>query len=144
MKISERLSDYGLIGGFFWMLQAIIIWLTVLSDDASWTSDLEQLRVTVNNFPNAAFSVLVALFGTAGLISVFATGLVLDLLSSSFFRTIEMYIFVKHARRHRHWFQRVADANSAYIQEDLTVLLTHPSLKHFLNTSGLKIWTKRT
>jgi hypothetical protein len=83
----------------------------------------------------------VALLGGLGVIAVFTTGLVLDLLGSSYFRVVEMRIFVRHTRQHIHWFQRVADLNSAYIQEDCSLLLnTIPFVSQFRESLKLSLF----
>jgi hypothetical protein len=48
MKISDRFTDYGLIGGFFWILQ-LVIWLTV--GRTRWTDHLHNLASTLSGVP---------------------------------------------------------------------------------------------
>jgi hypothetical protein len=62
---------------------------------------------------------------------------------------VEMRVFVRQARQHRHWFQRVADLNKAYVQEDWSLLLNIPSSKSYKSKflailKGLKLWNKQT
>ena len=138
MKISERFTDYGLIGGFFWLMQ-LAVWLVVVGR-TGWSNYLQTFTTTLNSFPAQAIGPLVALLGAIGLIAVFTTGLLLDILGAWFFRRIEMIVFDSHARQHSHWFQKVADLHSSYIQEDWSLLLSIPPNKTQLR-EGFKLWT---
>lgn len=143
MKISDRFTDYGLIGGFFWILQ-LAVWLVIVGRNG-WTAYLNTFTATLNVLPAAAVAPFVALLGALALIAVFTTGLLLDLLGSWYTRATEMMVFVRHARYHNHWFQRVADLHSAYIQEDCSLLLSVPPYKTQFRVSlkFFKVWNKR-
>jgi hypothetical protein len=142
MKISDRFTDYGLIGGFFWILQLV---LCLVVGRTEWADHLHKFTATLNGVPASAFPPFVALLGALGLIAVFTTGLLLDLLGSSYFLgMVEMMVFVRHAREHIHWFQRVADLNKAYIQEDCSLLLNVPPYRsQFAFLKVFKVWNKR-
>ena len=143
MKISDRFTDYGLIGGFFWLLQ-LTVWL-VIAGRNGWSDHLQTFTTTLNILPAPAIAPLVALLGAIGLIAVFTTGLLLDLLGSWFFRTVEMIVFDRHVRQHSHWLHRVADLHSAYLQEDWSLLVSLPPYKTQLLESlkGFKVWNIR-
>jgi hypothetical protein len=143
MKISDRFTDYGLIGGFFWLLQ-LAVWL-VIAGRNGWSDYLQRFTTTLNILPASAIAPFMALLGAIGLVAVFTTGLFLDLLGSFNLRAVERLIFVNHARQHCHWFQRFADLHSAYLQEDWSLLLSVPPYKTQLRESlkGLKVWNIR-
>jgi hypothetical protein len=142
MKISDRFTDYGLIGGFFWILQ-LAVWIVIVGRDG-WTTYLHTFAATLNALPPPAVAPFVTFLGALGLIAVFTTGLLLDLLGSSYLRATEMMVFVRHARQHSHWFQSLANLHSAYIQEDCSLLLSVPPFKtQFREFMFFKLWNKR-
>jgi hypothetical protein len=127
MKISDRFTDYGLIGGFFWLLQCSV-W-GFFSFARVGREDLLQRLITVlTRVPAAYVPSLVALLGALAIIAIFTTGLLLDLLGSSYFRNIEVRVFITHLRRNKRWLERVVDQHKDYIQEDWSQLLDAPRL----------------
>lgn len=90
MKISDRLSDLGLVGAFFWTILAATWYLF-----GFWT--LPPLSaVTVS---------AVALFAVPGLVIVFATGLFLDMFASRWFESSEIRMFAGHLKQNRKWLE---------------------------------------
>jgi hypothetical protein len=142
MKISDRFTDYGLIGGFFWMLQ-LAIWPVI--DRTGWADALHYFTGALVSVPKEALPSFVALLGAFGLIAVFTTGLLLDLLGSSYFLATEMMVFARHVRQHIHWLQRVTDLNTDYIQEDWSILINAPTYRNQLRASlkFFKLWNER-
>ncbi len=124
------------------MLQ-LAVWLLI--GGTGWADYLHKFIATLNVVPAPALSPFVALLGVLGLIAVFTTGLLLDLLGSSYFRMVKMRVFVREAREHIHWFQGVADLYKAYIQEDWSLLLNIPPYKGALGRlmDALSLWNKR-
>jgi hypothetical protein len=120
MKISDRFTDYGLIGGLFWFLQ-ILTPLLMLGDVRG-----ETIRTILGPL-NAISTPLVSILGAIGLIIVFTTGLLLDILGSAMFRLLEVRVFVNYTRQHINWLKRLLDLNTAYVQDDLSLLLTVPT-----------------
>ena len=124
------------------MLQ-LAIW--ILIGTPGWADHIHEFTATLNGVSASAVPPLAAMLGVLGLIGVFTTGLLLDLLGSSCFRMIETMVFVRHAHQHIHWFQGFADLNRAYIQEDSSLLLNYPPYKsQFLaSLKAFKVWNKR-
>jgi hypothetical protein len=110
-----------------------------------WTEYVESFAVTVNAVPKEAISPLAALLGVLGLITVFTTGLLLDLFGSWYLRAVEMVTFVGHLRQHIRWFRTIVDRNPTYLREDCAVLLSIPSYSGQFTRAGkaLKIWNRQ-
>jgi hypothetical protein len=125
MKISDRFTDYGLIGGFFWLLQcslfAIVFFPMVW--DPSFPPICKDLVAALSASSNP---VLAGLLGALTLILIFTTGLLLDLLGSSLSRSIETNIFVKHLQRNNTWMGRLMQENGDYVQDDWAQLSGAP------------------
>src|ERR1700759_4500994 len=103
MKISDRFTEYGLIGGLFWMMQALLLWL-VMPGSASLPVEL------IKNFGKispGAQSGLTALLGALAVVVIFTTGLLLDLFGSFYFRHIETRAFHALAKTHESWLRRL-------------------------------------
>jgi hypothetical protein len=121
MKISDRFTDYGLIGGFFWMVQAFI-WYAFYPS-TSWNDVAHGLNSWLSSIPAAAISACVALIGALALIAVFTTGVLIDLIGSSYFRSVEVRVFIGHLRRNQRWLANIVSQNESYIQEDWARLI---------------------
>jgi hypothetical protein len=146
MKISDRFTDYGLIGGFFWLLQCslfAIVFLPMAWDD-SLPPICKDLAAALSASSNP---VLAGLLGALGLIVIFTTGLLLDLLGSSLVRGTEAYIFVKHLQRNSTWLGRLMQENGDYVQDDWAQLSGAPmswSRENILiGFKGLMFWNSR-
>ncbi|RSL18622.1 hypothetical protein EDE15_4212 [Edaphobacter aggregans] len=112
MKISDRFTDYGLIGGLFWVLQ-FIIWFAwrdepVAQVFASFTGHFDKIT--------GASATLVA---AIGLIAVFSTGLFINVAGVVIFRRYETFAFRDNLNRNLHWLKPFLDANSLYVRDDL-------------------------
>src|SRR6266481_3370031 len=103
MKISDRFTDYGLIGGLFWMMQALLLWL-VMPGSASMPVELIE---NIGTLSPGAQSVLTALLGALAVVVIFTTGLLLDLFGSFYLRYIEMTAFHALAKTHESWLRRL-------------------------------------
>jgi hypothetical protein len=137
MKISDRFTDYGLIGGFFWMLQCSV-WGFFTFPKGGWDQLLQGLKPGLTEISTTALPYvpsLVALLGALAIIAIFTTGLLLDLLGSAFFRGLEARVFIAHLRRNKRWLESVMDQNKDYIQEDFLQLLDANPIKKGLHTS---------
>jgi hypothetical protein len=124
MKISDRFTDYGLIGGFFWMVQ-VFIWYA-LRPSISWNDVVHGLNSWLSSMPPAAVSPLVALLGALALIVIFTTGVLIDLIGSFYFRGLEVRVFIGHLRRNQRWLASFVSKNQGYLQEDWARLIDAP------------------
>ena len=123
MKISDRFTDYGLIGGLFWMMQALLLWL-IMPGSASLPVELIK---NIGTISPGAQSVLTALLGALAVVVIFTTGLLLDLFGSFYLRYIEMMAFHALAKTHESWLRRLFEKYPDYVQSDWTLLLRLPS-----------------
>jgi hypothetical protein len=138
-KASDRLTDYALVGGFFWILQlglAAVIGSTRMGSTHWFQSATAALR----DLLQAAPSPLVALLSALGLIAIFVTGLVLDLLGAFYLRVFEVGVFLYHLDRNEHWLGLLADQNKDYVQGDIATL--HNALAPLPAKRGLAILLK--
>jgi hypothetical protein len=123
MKISDRFTDYGLIGGFFWLLQFAL--MATFGIRRFWLAgEVHSLETLLKDLPPGALPPLAALVGALALTAIFATGLLLDLFGSTYFRGTEMNVFIWYARRNALWVQRLFDQHKDYIQNDWSVLFS--------------------
>ena len=90
---------------------------------------------------------LAALLGALALTVIFTTGLLLDLLGSWYFRSVEVRVFISNIRRNKRWLARVIDQNEEYIQDDWSRLLNAPpAFSKTARLVGLKVmvfWNRR-
>jgi hypothetical protein len=126
MKISDRFTDYGLIGGFFWTLQFAILgamgyeWHT-------WPVWWRKMGSALGAIPTTSLPTISAVLGALALIAIFSTGLLLDLFSAPIFRNVELRIFTHYVKRNREWLGSFLDQHKPYIQGDLVELLRRPT-----------------
>jgi hypothetical protein len=85
MKISDRLADFVVIGGFFWITQLTMI-AVIGAAPSGWKTLPKFLSDLMAAIPASAAAPVFALAGTFALIVVFTTGVFIDLLASSYFR----------------------------------------------------------
>jgi len=123
VKISDRLADYVVIGGFFWITQCAVFFALGFRYLAAKPGNFQALIATV---PDKAIAPLAALLGAIGLVAVLTTGVFIDLLSSSFSRSVEAAVFQKHAKKNASWMQQFTSRYESYIQEDWSAVLDAP------------------
>jgi len=114
MKISDRLTDYGLIGAFFWMVE-LPAWALGFFPHMSWANirGLWRIFVTVATNPSLA-----ALLGVLALVLIFFTGIVIDTFAAIVFSRAETKAFIGYMQRNESWMLGVMNENRAYIQDD--------------------------
>ena len=144
MKISDRLTDYVVIGGFFWITQCVVLFVVGFGH-IDWTSQLGNFHALIARIPDKALGPLVALLGAFGLVTVFTTGVFLDLLGSSYFRPIELNAFQTHAKKNALWMQGFIRRYEDYIQDDWLMVLRSPGYKEFFRVAlkGVRFWNKK-
>ena len=76
MKISEQFTDYGLIGGFFWML-LLSIWVGYGFPTIPWDTLISEFRNDLTSVPAPALTAVTALLGAFAIIVIFTTGLLI-------------------------------------------------------------------
>jgi hypothetical protein len=112
MQIGSRFTEYGLTGGFFWICQLFVIWWG--GQAQAVLSHLSNVQKQIpNDFSPVASTALSAL----AIITVFVTGLVLDLLAA-YFPLPEMRVFWQHLVRNRDWLSRLITEHKGYCESD--------------------------
>ena len=109
MQISNRFTEYGLTGGFFWICQLILIW---------WYGQTQTILSTVQ-IPGGQIgsTAIMSLVTAVAIIAVFVTGLLLDLFAA-FFRRLEMGVFQQQLARNRDWLGRLITNHKDYCKAD--------------------------
>jgi hypothetical protein len=125
MRISDRLTDYVVVGGFFWI--ALFTLTSVMAFGVlRWTNPVTAVPALMENVPDKAITPLVALLGALTIVIVFTTGVFLDLLAGYFFRGEEMRVFQSHAKKNDSWMHALVARNEDYIQTDWATILSAP------------------
>jgi hypothetical protein len=133
MKISDRFTDYGMIGGTFWLLQFLVyLILGGVGEVTKHISILNSLTVST-----------VSILGVIGLTIVFATGLALDLCAAPIFRLSEALVFSSHIRHHQSWLKPTVEKNELYIQQDYSALVGMPTSSQYFR-AFFTIWKKES
>lgn len=127
MKISDRFTDYGLLGGFFWAIQLGIAGLFGFVT-LGWAAQARALATLLNGLPSGAIAPVAGLLGAVGLICIFATGLVLDLVGTVMFRSLEMRVFRRYASNNEVWLRRFAERHKDFVRDDLLKILDLPPM----------------
>jgi hypothetical protein len=144
MKISDKLTDYGLSGGLFWSFQVLLFWPFGWSA-ADWASHLAGASPIANVIPSAATSSLSALLGILGVITIFTTGVVLDNFGSFFSLEYEAKAFKSAAKANKEWMQQLVEQHKAYVQDDWNLVLEAPlsiKLKSQIRLFSLRLFRK--
>jgi hypothetical protein len=133
MKISDRFTDYGMIGGTFWLLEFFFyVAFGGLPEILKHISLVNSLNVAT-----------VSVLGVVGLIVVFSTGLLLDLIAGPAFRLVEARILANHIRQHQTWFEPFLAKSASYVQQDYAVIYRVPTYLESVK-AGFTIWRKRS
>ncbi len=104
MNISPRFAEFGMTGAFFLISQlGVIVFLsshgefTILSQH--WATVIDTFH---SNLPEALRKSSDSLVTVIGVICIFITGLILDLIGS-YFAFLEIIIFSRHIQRNQVW-----------------------------------------
>lgn len=120
MNISPRFTEFGMTGAFFLLSQLCVIIFVldpaVVAKAAAqnWASALNSYQA---HLPELLRDTTNSLFTVVGVISIFVTGLILDLIGS-YFAFLEMILFSRHLRRNRAWLNDMADHCQETVRRD--------------------------
>lgn len=140
MKISVRFAEYTISGGLFWI--CIVIFLTLShigsgNNDAAngnaslilqgstleqaiqfWAEIIKIFLATLPENANYTPNIIANLLTGLGIIAVFCTGILLDIISPLFFTPFEIILFKRGIRYNRHWLkQAIEDHDNIYLYE---------------------------
>jgi len=118
MNFGARFSEFGMTGAVFWICQILLF--TIGTGEAAGEQFLDMLGVFIGT-DNGQSPILKSAAGSLltvfGLIGIFVTGLVLDMIGSIFFMQ-EMRIFGGHISRNIDWLSSMAQKCSPAVAKD--------------------------
>jgi hypothetical protein len=119
MNISPRFTEFGMTGAFFLISQlAVLVFLSPSADSTSfnhhWSAVLDAFQGSLPKVLQESSDSLVTVIGV---ICIFITGLILDLIGS-YFAFLEIIIFSRHIQRNRVWFDVLAAQFPERIQNE--------------------------
>ncbi len=121
MNISSRFSEFGMTGAFFWIAQIIYFALvhdTELQELApGWIASLDHYQALTKALPQTFKDVAGALLTAFGLIGIFVTGLILNLLGSYFFLFEDIYLN-RHLKTNHGWLDKMVDECPGAVRDD--------------------------
>ena len=123
MNISPRFTEFGMTGAFFLLSQIGV--LLVLDSSSQFASLFHKWAVVMNTYQNSLPEMLQkttnSLFTVVGVIFIFITGLILDLIGS-YFAFLEMILFSRHLHRNQVWLNEVSAQCQANVKDDYQTL----------------------
>lgn len=120
MNISPRFTEFGMTGAFFLLSQLCVIIFVLdpaLVAQAAVQNWARALDVYQDSLPGLLKDTTKSLFAVVGVISIFVTGLILDLIGS-YFAFLEMILFNRHLRRNRGWLNDMAAHCQETVRKD--------------------------
>ena len=133
MKAVARFADYSITGGVWWL--SLALFLTILHMEPS--SDGESLQLSDALYlweswmmdysaPMAALpSELTPAVSALGVVLIFFTGMLLDLINPWYLNALEMHYFRKHTlRRHEQWLKPFMEKNITFVGESFDDFLS--------------------
>jgi len=121
MNFGARFSEFGMTGAVFWICQILLF--TIGTGEAAGEQFLNLLGSFIGT-EDAPSSVLKSAAGSLltvfGLIGIFVTGLVLDMIGSIFFMQ-EMRIFGGHVSRNIDWLNKMTEKCSTAVAKNYQV-----------------------
>lgn len=119
MNISPRFAEFGMTGAFFLLSQLGMI--VLLDSERAFLGAIEAWASVLNvyqaSLPTMLQVTTTSLFTVVGVISIFVTGLILDL-AGSYFVFLEMVLFSRHLNRNQVWLNELAAQCQQNVQED--------------------------
>lgn len=141
MKVWDRYAEYAIIGGLFW----IALFIAVSFVDKS--SFLEMVSKTLIKFSEhpamsnpSLTNAITSFFSTLGVIAVFCTGLLIDIISPIFFTPFEIFYFKRYIlEKNCSYIEKVFEGNkSSSAYTDYVMFSTTPIL--FYKTKYFTQW----
>lgn len=134
MKITTRFAEYSITGGLFWLslfLFATLLQLLIAGTHPTpsnafmlwgvWLGALQPLATIMNGLPAELQSAIGTVLATLGVILIFLTGILLDLISPIFFTPIETHFFRKWLVNCNHsWLRPLLATHGEFVGEDFT------------------------
>lgn len=118
MNFGARFSEFGMTGAVFWIAQILL--LTIGVGEESGQAVLNLLSNFIGDSESTSpilQSAAGSLLTVFGLIGIFITGLILDMMGSVFFMQ-EMRIFGEHISRNESWMSKMTKQCSSVLGDD--------------------------
>ncbi|HHI94908.1 MAG TPA: hypothetical protein ENK04_15635 [Gammaproteobacteria bacterium] len=117
MNFGARFSEFGMTGAVFWICQILLF--TIGTGEAAGEQFLNMLSAFIGTEEQSPIlkSAAGSLLTIFGLIGIFVTGLVLDMIGSIFFMQ-EMRIFGGHISRNTDWLSSMTKKCSVSVAKD--------------------------
>jgi len=121
MNISSRFSEFGMTGAFFWIAQ--IIYFALVHDTElqelvpAWIASLNHYQALTDALPQTFKDVAGSMLTAFGLIGIFVTGLILNLLGSYFFLFEDIYLN-RHLEKNHSWLDKMIDECPGAVHDD--------------------------
>jgi hypothetical protein len=125
MLISERFSEYGITGAFFWVIQLIIILIISEHPLVIWSTWMSQIDPFFSAIPDVLKVSIAGVLAVLGTMAIFVAGLLLDLMGS-YYTGPEMFIFRHQVEKNREWLSSFVNKNRGFIGKDYDEFLSHP------------------
>lgn len=139
MLISERYSEYGITGAFFWIIQ--IFMLIKFYDDSPlsiWQNWMSEIAPFFSAIPDILQVSVAGVLGAIGIMAIFIAGLLLDLLGI-LLSFQERIVFTKQLIQSKFWLQPFTEKNKSFLGSDYEILISSPeSLWHSEKNHTLK------
>jgi len=118
MNFGARFSEFGMTGAVFWIAQILLFTVgTGQLQGAEILGWVGEFVGTNNDKSSVLQSAAGSLLTVFGLIGIFVTGLILDMIGSIFFLR-EMRIFGRHINRNHDWLSHMTNQCSSAVIED--------------------------
>lgn len=118
MNFGARFSEFGMTGAVFWICQILLLTIGAGQvEGADLLASLNKILGTEGNNSALLLSATGSLLTVFGLIAIFSTGLILDMMGSIFFMQ-EMRIFGSHISKNHDWLDKMTDKCSTVIAKD--------------------------
>jgi len=125
MNISSRFTEFGMTGAFFWISQVLLFNLGLSQEMVDIIPQWVQVWGGYQGMlPNVVQDTAGSLLTAFGIIGIFVTGLILDLIGS-YFAPLEMTIFNRHLKRNRGWLDTLSAQCPENVRCDYQTLRDH-------------------
>ena len=138
MKISTRFTEFGMTGAFFWITQILFFCIAYEQDPFTWLPGwIFSQKINQSDILKDSLG---SLLTVCGVIGIFITGLILDLLGS-YFALSEMSLFNRHLKRNKGWLDELSGQCAESIKADYEMFRDHvgTSFVTSFKTAGQRI-----
>lgn len=140
MNISSRFTEFGMTGAFFWISQLIFFGLfnnqLLVDIIPQWVMVLDGYQPMIPAELHDTAGSLLTVFGVIG---IFVTGLMLDLMGS-YFAFSELSIFRNNIKRNQAWLNDLTKQCPENIRRDYQILRDHSDSTFLI--SPKEIWKR--